>query len=291
MKGPRYGHRLMMVTITRKTERAAVLRQEEREPGKRAPRVWNEAVRRFSRNARSLLREFYPGTPTETDFGKMRTGSGGVGVIELGSNHNWHMHALVWGPYVPQKELSERWAKKSVVLVCKTCGYEADPPRQGRRGTAGKRGHVEDRRGIRTCQTKSCPKHAAPLEISRSTVVDIREVRSPKKAVAYVLKYILKPTSVERPQTHSLVEWSLQGSRRVFSWGALYNVPAPPREKGFGFTCITCRSELRPDEVAVRVFGWVIPIEELIRPPPGRERYATLEEIGRGEFFGGFVDL
>jgi len=39
------------------------------------------------------------------------SGSGVVGVTEVGSGGNVHIHAIVWGPYVSQESLSQRWEK------------------------------------------------------------------------------------------------------------------------------------------------------------------------------------
>jgi len=56
-------------------------------------------IRKIWVNARSLFREFY----------LTHSQSGLVGVTEVGSAGNVHIHAIVWGPYVSQEILSSRW--------------------------------------------------------------------------------------------------------------------------------------------------------------------------------------
>jgi len=58
-----------------------------------------ERIKRIWINARKLFKEFY----------LTLSQSGLVGVTEVGSTGNVHIHAIVWGPYVSQSILSQRW--------------------------------------------------------------------------------------------------------------------------------------------------------------------------------------
>lgn len=56
-------------------------------------------MRRGFRCVRKLVREFFP----------RADGCGAIGVAEIGPSWNLHVHLIVFGPFVPQKELSDRW--------------------------------------------------------------------------------------------------------------------------------------------------------------------------------------
>lgn len=123
------------------------------------------------RGRKPRLRPRKNGTGTIADFRKFR-GAGYLASLELGSNANMiHAHAIVYGPYIPQKKLSQSWLKLT----------------------------------------------------GDSFIVDIRAVRSPKKAARYVLKYISKP-----PQTDSLYQvasyaTAIKGTRRIRTGGIFFN--------------------------------------------------------------------
>lgn len=53
-------------------------------------------VKGFNQKARKLINLLYP----------KKAGCGALSVTEIGANLNIHAHALVYGPYVPQKRIS-----------------------------------------------------------------------------------------------------------------------------------------------------------------------------------------
>jgi hypothetical protein len=82
-----------------------------------------EDIKRFNRESRDFLKLYYgkyaakfsgSGKVVEIQKNKKRKwrGAGGIAVIELGAkNNNLHLHALVYGPYISQKKLSESWCR------------------------------------------------------------------------------------------------------------------------------------------------------------------------------------
>ena len=82
-----------------------------------------EDIKRFHRESRDFLKLYYgkyaagftaTGKVVEIQTKKKRKwrGAGAIAVMELGArNNNLHLHALVYGPYIPQKKLSEAWCK------------------------------------------------------------------------------------------------------------------------------------------------------------------------------------
>ncbi|MCK5125756.1 MAG: hypothetical protein KAR42_05830 [candidate division Zixibacteria bacterium] len=79
--------RLMFLTLTKKTR-----------PGF-SPQASD--VKLIFNDARKLINRFWPG--------KQRCGA--FAVIEIGSNQNIHIHALVYGFYIPQSRISSHWLK------------------------------------------------------------------------------------------------------------------------------------------------------------------------------------
>lgn len=82
---PKNGKRLGFLTLTKKTF-----------PNYRP--TSNEA-RQLFRNARKLINQFWP----------KKDGGGGFAVLEVGDNDNLHIHALIYGQYVPWEVISKRW--------------------------------------------------------------------------------------------------------------------------------------------------------------------------------------
>jgi len=58
-----------------------------------------ERIKKIWKCARKLLKEFF----------LLSSDAGAVGVTEVGSGGNVHLHVVVWGPYASQDVLSERW--------------------------------------------------------------------------------------------------------------------------------------------------------------------------------------
>jgi len=79
--------------------------------------------KRFNKESGAFLKLYYgkyaarfgrTGRVVEFRVNKKRKwrGAGAIAVFELGgSNNNLHLHALVYGPFIPQKRLSESWLK------------------------------------------------------------------------------------------------------------------------------------------------------------------------------------
>ncbi len=80
----RPGQAVMLITLTFRSNGGAISGPD---------------IRRGFREVRRLIREFYP---------KSR-GCGAVGVAEIGAHNNLHVHLIVVGGYVAQRELSARW--------------------------------------------------------------------------------------------------------------------------------------------------------------------------------------
>ena len=105
-------------------------------------------------------------------------GCGYITTVELGTqktkdglNNNLHCHALVYGPYISQRELVARWFKIT----------------------------------------------------GDSFVVDIRKVRTPREATAYVLKYITKPPAIRDPEAIADYVEMIKGTRRLRSGGVFFD--------------------------------------------------------------------
>lgn len=56
-------------------------------------------VKRLFRCVRKLVKTLYP----------KEDGCGAVGVFEMGNNNNIHVHLIVYGDYVPQRQISKEW--------------------------------------------------------------------------------------------------------------------------------------------------------------------------------------
>ena len=84
---PKDGKQLMLLTLTKKTH----------------PLYWptSSEARLLFRQARKLINKLYP----------KRDGCGAFAVMEVGSNHNLHIHALVYGRFVYQEAISALWLK------------------------------------------------------------------------------------------------------------------------------------------------------------------------------------
>ena len=99
-------------------------------------------------------------------------GAGHMSSMELGAKSNMlHLHAIVYGPFVPITKLRQSWAAIT----------------------------------------------------GDSWNVDIRPVKNPKKAVWYVLKYIVKPPRVDSYRTMAEYAYRIKGSRRIRTGGIFYN--------------------------------------------------------------------
>jgi hypothetical protein len=61
----------------------------------------DESIKTLFKNARKLMREFF----------NKRKGAGALAVLEAGKNLNLHIHLLVYGPFVLQERLSDRWGE------------------------------------------------------------------------------------------------------------------------------------------------------------------------------------
>ena len=80
-------HRLAFLTLTKKVN-------PERPP--------NEFdIKAVTKAARKLINRYYP----------KKHGCGAFAVIEIGECNNIHIHALVYGPFIPQRSISKRWLK------------------------------------------------------------------------------------------------------------------------------------------------------------------------------------
>jgi hypothetical protein len=84
---PKGGRRLLFLTLTQKTH----------------PRYRPQScdARRVFRNTRKLMNHFWP----------RKEGCGAFAVLEVGQDWNLHVHALVYGHYVPQEDISNLWLK------------------------------------------------------------------------------------------------------------------------------------------------------------------------------------
>ena len=89
--------------------------------------------------------------------------------------------------------------------------------------------------------------------------VDIRVIRQPDKAIAYVLKYISKPPQTDSYDRIADYAAAIKGSRRVRSGGIFYNAFTPERPEGLGFHCAICAGMLIPDGLIPSDQGLDIP--------------------------------
>ena len=94
---PNNGRRLMFLTLTKKSH-----------PNFR-PQA--SGVREIFKCTKKLINKLWPN----------KKGCGALVVLEVGSNNNLHIHALVYGYYVPQEYISKLWLKitgdSSVVFI------------------------------------------------------------------------------------------------------------------------------------------------------------------------------
>ncbi|MCJ7457769.1 MAG: protein rep [candidate division Zixibacteria bacterium] len=58
-----------------------------------------ESLRQFNKNFRTLINHFY----------LKKKQCGAIATLEIGKGFNIHAHILVYGPYIPQKAISEKW--------------------------------------------------------------------------------------------------------------------------------------------------------------------------------------
>jgi hypothetical protein len=130
--------------------------------------------------ARKLINKFWP----------RKYGCGAFAVVEIGENDNLHIHALVYGHYVPQAAISKLWLKLT----------------------------------------------------TDSPVVDIREARSAKKYLGYILKYITKPPKTKDPKRMAHLLLLLIGLRRIRTYGIFYNFPLASKDT---CPCPFCGGTLR----------------------------------------------
>jgi hypothetical protein len=84
---PTKTHRLAMLTLTKRTH-----------PGYMPT---SSQIKTCYQHVRSLMNSLYP----------KRLGCGGLAVLELGQNQNLHFHLIVYGYYVPQRKISDLWAR------------------------------------------------------------------------------------------------------------------------------------------------------------------------------------
>lgn len=81
------GKRAMFLTLTKKAH--PMYRPEASD------------ARRLFRGFRKLMKKLWP----------KKHGCGAFAVLEVGKNHNLHIHALIYGHYVPQDTISKLWLK------------------------------------------------------------------------------------------------------------------------------------------------------------------------------------
>lgn len=163
---PKPGFRISMLTLTKKVSDPQALQTCD--------------LRELFRKARKLINSFFP----------KKNGAGALAVLEIGAGFNFHIHALVYGPYIPQAKISDLW-----------------------------------------------------YQLTRdSSVVDIRQSKSPKRAVRYVLKYILKPAPIDDPKAIALYLDLITGVRRIHRFGIFHDLKMPKPEKA---VCALCGGKLR----------------------------------------------
>lgn len=82
---PRHGRRLMFLTATKKTKGSSI--------------PTNAELKLAFKEFRKLVNKLYPG----------KSGCGAFASLEIGKGNNVHIHAIVYGYFVPQKKISELW--------------------------------------------------------------------------------------------------------------------------------------------------------------------------------------
>ncbi len=162
---PKGGRKLMLLTLTLKKSEIDTLSCKE--------------IRFLNQSARKLINTLY----------SKKKGCGALAIMEVGKSFNLHIHALVYGFFIPQKLISDLWFRIT----------------------------------------------------GDSQIVDIRVIKSPKKAVFYILKYINKPPEFESPEMMALYFDSIVGIRRIHKYGEFYNYPLCKKEP---FPCPLCGSKL-----------------------------------------------
>lgn len=265
---PRQGVRPMLVTVTIRTVRAVLLRQARAKPAHpcgEPGQPFSPFVRWFDRASAKLLREFHPGQPVGEPDGtrrrRARVGVGGASALEVGASCNLHKHALALGHFYPSSDYWQRWRQLSRYRACGQCGSFTPGARAA------------------DCPDALCPRFGKPLELVESSVVDVRAVRKPRRAIDYVLKYVAKPCSSEDLADVARLEWLLQGVRRIKTWGCLYGLKESEleaagygREKPPALLCPDCGERLHTEETMLSAWRYRVPLEHLTaRAPPGQE--------------------
>jgi hypothetical protein len=110
--------------------------------------------------------------------------------------------------------------------------------------------------------------------------VDIRK-KSPKDAVAYVLKYIAKPPTTDSYERMAEYADMIKGSRRFRSGGVLYNRFKRVKKEPKPCTCIVCGSILRYETVIDSIFDCGdIDLRRVQRDPDGAYTSALVKNAG-----------
>ncbi len=112
-----------------------------------------------------------------------------MAVLETGSGFNLHVHAIVYGHFVPQDQISRLWHELT----------------------------------------------------GDSHVVWINQIRNPRQAVNYLLKYITKPPKLKNPEDLAHYLSILVGMRRVRTWGIFYGCSVAKKEE---CPCPLCAGKL-----------------------------------------------
>ena len=262
MASPRPGFRLMLLTLTfRKgaSDREALYKQEPAGGSARAGAAYRSRGARLRALAvRRFLRRVYP----------KRGGAGGYFALEIGGSGNLHAHALVWGPFVPQRELSRLWREISRLWRCVGCGWE-HPQGRGRGGT-------------RPTACERCG--GFDLEPVEQNVVDIRQARRPRRAALYILAYLAKPVVGSDPDLLSWWAWSMRGVRRYGAWGAAHPLRSEPPQR---LVCPLCGDGFALEAsllACLRAAGISPVLAELVGdggrdPPAGGKAFLSLDEL------------
>lgn len=125
--------------------------------------------------------------------------------------------------------------------------------------------------------------------------VDIRPIRNPREATAYVLKYITKPCPTDSYARLADYSVMIKGCRRLRSGGTLFNrfkIVKRKRDDWHGLMCLFCPRKLHPDgihalenclEARIDInAGWrqlqegTLDIEKIDAPPGGEALPLTL---------------
>ncbi len=158
---PRPGYRISMLTLTKRVSDPQFLESCD--------------LRELFKKARKLINSLYP----------KKDGAGALAVLEVGEGFNFHIHALVYGPFIPQARISELWHRLT----------------------------------------------------GDSKIVDIRQSKSPRKAVRYILKYILKPAPIDDPKAIAQYLDLITGVRRIHRFGIFYDLKLSRTEGPGCFLC------------------------------------------------------